>query len=322
MKRIILSSFLAIFLCFAVGFASPVSASSFAKGDEVKIKSGTADLNRNIKFFDYVYEDTYVLMENPAADGSVAFSPQGEKPATGRVFIKDLILVSEIASSAEEPYSADEADLINALSGSDTDVSITLANSFSINKGIFININSSRKNVTLNLNGHTLTINEMTPDVNGMSINNATLTVNGPGVVNIKAHSIGLGVSGKGVLAVTGDAIINISGGTNGVDVNGGSSVMVSGNVDGGNYGVIAFDNGTTVNVAGSVTSGHTGILTNGEINVTIDGELIVPDDGYYIRENVANNDYINKSGYQSVTSKEGYRTYKVGPGTVWVKAF
>ena len=327
MKRKIFSILLAAIMCFAVGLASPVSASSFAKGDEVKIKAGAADLNRKVQFFDFVYEDTYVLMENPAADGSVAFSPQGEKPATGRVFVKDLIPVSEdIASPIEKPseeqYSADSAALIDALSGYNADVSFTLTDSVSLYKGVFISSNPSRKNVVLNLNGHTLTITEMTPDVVGMAIDNATLTVNGPGVVNITAHSIGLGASRKGVLAVTGDAIINIYGGTNGVDVNGGSNVTVTGNVEGGNFGIIVFDNGTTVNVGGSVTSGHTGVLTNGEINATIDGELIVPDDTFYIRENVDGKDFLNMSQYQSVTTKEGYRTYTVGPGTVWVKAF
>ena len=68
----------------------PPAASNFKKGDMVRIRQGAIDIVKKKKYLAFVYRKTYILMENPAADGSVAFSPNGKTPATGRVKIDDL----------------------------------------------------------------------------------------------------------------------------------------------------------------------------------------------------------------------------------------
>jgi len=120
-----------------------------------------------------------------------------------------------------------------------------------------------------------------------------------------------------GVMADEGAEITvngNVTGGMAGVQVMNGGKATVNDNVRDSGIGVYAIGAGSVCLVKGNITNCGAGAYAESGGEVMIDGTISATN--YIYIEGVRK----TASGYLSVTTKEGYRTFSDGVSTIWVK--
>lgn len=137
------------------------------------------------------------------------------------------------------------ATLHEALEEAGSTAIIKLLNSFTTHQSVIIN----NKDITLDLNGQTLTIDTTANE--GLKVTEGTVALTGEGKLNATGKLYGVWAN-KGTVTVD-----TAASGNDGIGVYamGGSKVTVRGNATGQDNGVYATDFGTMVTVNGNVTS-------------------------------------------------------------------
>ena len=155
--------------------------------------------------------------------------------------------------------------------------------------------------------------------------NNTTVTVSS----DVTGHQAVVSYKGSSV-TVKGDVIANATTDvnySNGVGTSENASVTISGNVS-GHYGIYIMNNEATVTIGGDVSGVRAGVYIqeNCSANITIDGLIKVPDDGWFIgiltpwTQGSFIINHLLPTDNQLTSTKPGYLEYTDDKNYVWVK--
>ncbi len=314
-------------------------------GTAVHVSSGGQATIDGTIHHDGVYVKIYTtIKDGSAASRTLPTTKQGYNTYStgeGTVWVKDTTASSNVCAIGSTEY----ATLDNALAQitDATPTTITILKDIDHQAAISL----VNKNITFDLNGHTVSISTDDARDTALTVNDGSLNLSGSGALNVTGLSHGVTVYNNANVTVTNVTIIGISG----VDASSaslGGTLVVLGNTlcisdaytistgyaayaetggsvtvygDARSYGVIAcVETQGQVHIKGNVieypsdsyTSSGASASDGGQI--TIDGE-ITAERYLYVGHTLKTSTDVTRP-----TTKSGYHTYTDGTNTVWVK--
>lgn len=306
--------------------------------------------------------DGSITAENYIKVGSTAKTSADKEPSTGKegydtytdntstVWVKSSEASENVCEIGSDGYPTLKA----ALDAVTDDTPATIDILADINYTAAVQLNN--KNITLNLNNHTVNISTTVTAETALIVNGGSLSLTGSGELNISGKSHGVHVNNNGAATVTNAKVSNpalTSGNAAAAYTGGNLTVLGDAVAEGSDDTAVLSTSVAKVTVNGNAIAVKTAVYTGNPLvggqkptvhikgdtvvtgthadsagahafgggEITIDGQITVANQDKYIR---LNNNYKKKEDALTTTTKAGYLTYSDGTGpynnSVWVK--